>query len=233
MLPLRPGPMLLLPAVQSHIRFIRPENPMNNSNSLSSLPKSFPIPIEGRDDFFSVDPRSLSIEQLNKYKTEIDQLINAEKNKFERIQNNSSARIDTCMRGSSKCFRVRCVKKCDSILDKQGILLAQETIKTNSIHSQTKTRTTNFNSIDNGSFGSVDPKTLTITQLQFYIEGIKEEIAYEKKITDEFEKELTSRIQAYQSGIQCANYGEITPNHKYLNRYFFFVFLELSIRKRK
>ncbi|CAF4829779.1 unnamed protein product, partial [Rotaria socialis] len=65
-----------------------------------------------------------------------------------------------------------------------------------------------------GSFGSVDPKTLTITQLQFYIEGIKEEIAYEKKLTDEFEKELTSRIQAYQSGIQCANY-------------------ELSIRKRK
>ncbi|CAF3690226.1 unnamed protein product [Rotaria socialis] len=183
MLPLRPGPMLLLPAVQSHIRFIRPENPMNNSNSLSSLPKSFPIPIEGRDDFFSVDPRSLSIEQLNKYKTEIDQLINAEKNKFERIQNNSSARIDTCMRGSSKCFRVRCVKKCDSILDKQGILLAQENI-----------------------------------------EGIKEEIAYEKKLTDEFEKELTSRIQAYQSGIQCANYGEITPNHKYLNRYFFLYF---------
>ncbi|CAM4764990.1 unnamed protein product [Rotaria magnacalcarata] len=131
--------MLLLPAVQSHIRFIRPQNPMNNSNALSSLPKSFPIPIEGRDDFFSVDPRSLSIEQLNKYKTEIDQ----------------------------------------------------------------------------------------------YIEGIKEEITYEKKLTDEFEKELTSRIQAYQSGIQCANYGEITPNHKYLNRYFLFCIFRIKHTKTK
>ncbi|CAF4085803.1 unnamed protein product [Rotaria magnacalcarata] len=204
--------MLLLPAVQSHIRFIRPQNPMNNSNALSSLPKSFPIPIEGRDDFFSVDPRSLSIEQLNKYKTEIDQLINVEKNNFEKIQNNSSARIDTY---------------------KHGMLLAQETIQINSIHSQTTPRTTNFNSIDNGSFDSVDPKTLTTTQLRFYIEGIKEEITYEKKLTDEFEKELASRIQAYQSGIQCANYGEITPNHKYLNRYFLFCIFRIKHTKTK
>ncbi|CAF5053300.1 unnamed protein product, partial [Rotaria magnacalcarata] len=99
--------------------------------------------------------------------------------------------------------------------------------------SQTTPRTTNFNSIDNGSFDSVDPKTLTTTQLRFYIEGIKEEITYEKKLTDEFEKELASRIQAYQSGIQCANYGEITPNHKYLNRYFLFCIFRIKHTKTK
>ncbi|CAF1071221.1 unnamed protein product [Rotaria sordida] len=199
MFPLRSGPILLLPVVQPHLRFFSPQIPLNSNALLStssSLPKSFPIPMENRDDFFCVDPKSLSIEQLNKYKKEIIQLIDIEKNNFERIKNDSNARINAY---------------------NQGILLAKETIKTNSIHSQNIPNTTflpNFKPTDDGPIGCVDPKTLTITQLQLYIEGITEEITYEKKLTDEFKKESTSRIEAYQNGIQRANY-------------------ELSIRKGK
>ncbi|CAF1268715.1 unnamed protein product [Rotaria sordida] len=166
MFPLRSGPILLLPVVQPHLRFFSPQIPLNSNALLStssSLPKSFPIPMESRDDFFCVDPKSLSIEQLNKYKNEILQLIDIEKNNFERIKNDSNARINAY---------------------NQGILLAKER-----------------------PIGCVDPKTLTITQLQLYIEGITEEITYEKKLTDEFKKEATSRIEAYQNGIQRANYG--------------------------
>ncbi|CAF1037379.1 unnamed protein product [Rotaria sordida] len=148
MFPLRSGPILLLPVVQPHLRFFSPQIPLNSNALLStssSLPKSFPIPMESRDDFFCVDPKSLSIEQLNKYKNEILQLIDIEKNNFERIKNDSNARINAY---------------------NQGILLAKENI-----------------------------------------EGITEEITYEKKLTDEFKKEATSRIEAYQNGIQRANYG--------------------------
>ncbi|CAF4598442.1 unnamed protein product [Rotaria sp. Silwood1] len=199
MFPLRPGPILLLPVAQPSFRLFSSQIPLNSNALLSSpsfLPKSFPISIEGRDDFFCVDPKSFSIEQLNKYKKEILQLIDREKNNFERIKNDSNERINAY---------------------NQGILLAQETIKSNSVHPQNIPHTTflpNFKLSDDGSVTCVDPKTLTITQLQLYIEGITEEITYEKKLTDEFKKESTSRIEAYQNGIQRANY-------------------ELSIRKGK
>ncbi|CAF1266141.1 unnamed protein product [Rotaria sordida] len=111
MFPLRSGPILLLPVVQPHLRFFSPQIPLNSNALLStssSLPKSFPIPMENRDDFFCVDPKSLSIEQLNKYKKEIIQLIDIEKNNFERIKNDSNARINAY---------------------NQGILLAKENIE--------------------------------------------------------------------------------------------------------
>ncbi|CAF3966850.1 unnamed protein product [Rotaria sp. Silwood2] len=72
MFPLQPGPILLLPVLQPHIRLFFPQIPSNSNAVLSSsLPKSFPILMEDRDDFFCVDPKSLSIEQLNKYKKEM------------------------------------------------------------------------------------------------------------------------------------------------------------------
>ncbi|CAF0992613.1 unnamed protein product [Adineta steineri] len=65
----------------------------------SKVPKSFPISLDGRNDFFCMDPKSLSIEQLNEYKREILQLINIEENNLERIQNDSNARINTYIEG--------------------------------------------------------------------------------------------------------------------------------------
>ncbi|CAF1042386.1 unnamed protein product [Adineta steineri] len=150
----------------------------------SKVPKSFPISLDGRNDFFCMDPKSLSIEQLNEYKREILQLINIEENNLERIQNDSNARINTY---------------------NQGISLAHKTLKSNTKHPQTISHSTFLRNFK--SNGYVNSKSLTLIQLQLYIEGINEEITYEKKLTDEFKKESIARIEAYQAGIQYANYG--------------------------
>ncbi|CAF1024916.1 unnamed protein product [Didymodactylos carnosus] len=83
---IRPSPVLLLPAFPSQLgcRFAFPFQPSSISTSASilnfntsanatssSLTEALPLSELGRDDYFCVDPSSLSVEQLSEYKREM------------------------------------------------------------------------------------------------------------------------------------------------------------------
>ena len=116
----------------------------------TQVPASFPRPMEDRgklvgretkvqteflDDFFCVDPASLSNDQLNDYKSEMHRrefrlsnesvrllclVIDVEKTNLERIQTDSSARLHACRKWS----QIACVNSFRT--DRQGIVLAEE-----------------------------------------------------------------------------------------------------------
>ncbi|CAF1581307.1 unnamed protein product [Adineta ricciae] len=171
--PIQTESKLFLPILQIDNRLFSSYN--SNSITLKNLPRSFPVPIEDRDDFFSVDPKSLSNEQLNEYRKEMTQLISMEKSNLEKW-------------------------KIDTNTHNHGILLAEQTIKSKSIDTHEKSIDSAFfshyQSTNHESIGYVDPKILTLIQLQLYIKGMNEEKVYETKLTHELEKESTLRIEA-------------------------------------
>ncbi|CAF1536325.1 unnamed protein product [Adineta ricciae] len=168
---------LFLPIFQIDNRLFSSYN--SNAIMLKSLLRSFPVPIEDRDDFFSVDPKSLSNEQLNGYKKEMTHLISMEKSNLEKRKIDTNTRMSTY---------------------NHGILLAEQMMKSKSMGTHEKPIDSAFfshyQSTNNESIGYVDPKILTLIQLQLYIKGMNEEKAYETKLTHELEKESTSRIEA-------------------------------------